>query len=312
MQALPLSPEASAGKAQQILQPGVLPAAVAALLWRGDQLGRAAATVVPTGFAALDAELPGGGWPCGTLTELLQPQPSVAEWRLLGPALGRLAATGRTVALVGPPKPPHPPGLAQAGIDPARLLWLQADTPAERLWCAEQLAGCAGCAVVAWLPQARPSRSAACSSSSRAPTTCCSSAGRPLPRRKPRLRRCGCRWRSAPAGELQVRVLKRRGPSHDGALALRSVPGRLDAVLPPRSQPQPAQRPASVLPCHAGDRRCCGRRCCSTRHRPQPRRPLSPTATATAARQVRRIARRSPPGACSSRRASRSPRPTAW
>ena len=247
---LPPSRQASACKAQQILQPGVLPAAVAALLWRGDQLGRSVENVVPTGFAALDAELPGGGWPCGTLTELLQPQPSVAEWRLLGPALGRLAATGRTVALVGPPKPPHPPGLEQAGIDPARLLWLQADTPAERLWCAEQLAGCAGCAVVAWLPQARAEQirrlqlvvqgtdnllfvcrpAAATQESSAAPL---------------RLHLAlGDGW------HLQVRVFKRRGPSHDGVLALRSVPGGLDAVLPPRLQlqPRPAPDPAAFFP----------------------------------------------------------------
>ena len=239
MQAPPLLRQASACKAQQILQPSVLPAAVAALLWRGDQLGRSAASIVPTGFAALDAELPGGGWPCGTLTELLQPQPSVAEWRLLGPALGRLAATGRTVVLVGPPKPPHPPGLGQVGIDPARLLWLQAETPAERLWCAEQLAGCGGCAVVAWLPQARAEQirrlqlalqgtdnllfacrpAAAAQESSAAPL---------------RLQLAlGTGW------HLRVRVLKRRGPSHDGALTLHSMPGGLDAVLPPRLQSPP-------------------------------------------------------------------------
>ena len=43
------------------------------MLWRGDEFGAPAASVLPTGFARLDAELPGGGWPCGALTELLQP-----------------------------------------------------------------------------------------------------------------------------------------------------------------------------------------------------------------------------------------------
>lgn len=248
MQAFPPPPDASACKAQRVLQPGVLPGAVAARLWRGDQLGRSAASIVPTGFAALDAELPGGGWPSGMLTELLQPQSSVAEWRLLGPALGRLAAVGHIVALVGPPKPPHPPGLGQAGIDPAHLLWLQADTPAERLWCTEQLTGCGGCAVVAWLPQARAEQirrlqlvvqgtdnllfvcrpAAAAQESSAAPL---------------RLHLAlGDGW------DLRVRVFKRRGPSHDGALALRSVPGGLDALLLPRLQPQPWPAPDLVAP----------------------------------------------------------------
>ena len=40
-----------------------------------------------SGFAALDAELPGGGWPCHALTEVLQVQAAVAEWRLLAPAM---------------------------------------------------------------------------------------------------------------------------------------------------------------------------------------------------------------------------------
>ena len=49
-----------------------LPPAVAAAVWRGDQLGRATAPTRSSGFAALDAQLPGGGWPCQGLTELLQ------------------------------------------------------------------------------------------------------------------------------------------------------------------------------------------------------------------------------------------------
>ena len=38
---------------------------------RGDALAQVASPSVPTGFATLDAELPGGGWPTGCLTELL-------------------------------------------------------------------------------------------------------------------------------------------------------------------------------------------------------------------------------------------------
>lgn len=44
-------------------------------LWLGHQLGRARDDGLPSGFAALDAQLPGGGWPRRALTELLLPHP---------------------------------------------------------------------------------------------------------------------------------------------------------------------------------------------------------------------------------------------
>ena len=40
-------------------------------VWRGDTLGLADGQVIGTGHAALDAQLPGGGWPVGAMTELL-------------------------------------------------------------------------------------------------------------------------------------------------------------------------------------------------------------------------------------------------
>jgi protein ImuA len=35
--------------------------------------------------------------------------------------------------------------------------------------------------------------------------------------------------------ELQLQVLKRRGPAHDGLIRLASIPGGLEAVLTPRT-----------------------------------------------------------------------------
>ena len=40
-------------------------------IWRGSELARTACPGIASGFAALDAELPGDGWPCGALTEIL-------------------------------------------------------------------------------------------------------------------------------------------------------------------------------------------------------------------------------------------------
>src|SRR5258705_14008265 len=46
-------------------------------LWLGHQLGRQPDQAVPSGFAALDAELPGGGWPRRGLSGVLLPPPGV-------------------------------------------------------------------------------------------------------------------------------------------------------------------------------------------------------------------------------------------
>ncbi len=43
------------------VRPGELPPAIEAAIWRGDQIGTPITRVVPTGYAQLDAELPGGG-----------------------------------------------------------------------------------------------------------------------------------------------------------------------------------------------------------------------------------------------------------
>ncbi len=221
--------------------------AVAAAVWRGNDIGRAAGPVVSSGWSALDRELPGGGWPCGALTEVLASQPSVLEWRLLGGALRQVAAAGGTVVLVGPPKPPYLPGLRHLGIDAGQLLWVRADTPAERLWATEQLIQADGDnALLAWLPQARPDQLRRLHSRAQG--------GRLL---LFALRPDGARHESSPAGlrlsaraeadwTLRVQLLKRRGPAHDVELVLPSFPGGLDAVLPLRPRP-PGRLPAPSL-----------------------------------------------------------------
>ena len=108
-------------------------------LWRGTELGSPVAETLSSGFELLDAELPGAGWPCRSLTEVLQAQASVAEWRLLAPTMRKVVAAGGQVVLVGPPKTPHRAGLRHVGLDERQLVWIQADAPAQRLWVTEQL-----------------------------------------------------------------------------------------------------------------------------------------------------------------------------
>jgi protein ImuA len=215
---------------------GQLPNSVSSAIWRGTEVGQAGQTVVSSGFEALDAHLPGGGWPCNAITELLQPQPSLCEWRLLSPALAGLVASGGQILLVGPPKRPHAPGLVKLGITDKSLVWIAADTPAERLWTTEQLvkANPRGGAILAWLPQARAeqlrrlqvhAQSCDCPVFVFRPEAAQMDAS-PAPLRL--LATLGFDW------QLEVRILKRKGALMDGSVFIPSVPGTLASVFTPR------------------------------------------------------------------------------
>jgi protein ImuA len=228
---------------------GDLPDCLAsAAVWRGDALGRSVTATLPSGFEALDAALPGGGWPCQGLTEILSPQAGTLEWRLLGPTLARVCAAGRSVVLVGPPRPPHLPGLRLQGLSERQLVWVQAGTPAERLWAAEQLVRARSFgALIAWLPKALPEqlrRLQVLAGAGDAPVFLCrpaeaarSASAAPLRL----LAQVEADW------SLQIDVFKRKGPPLTQPLRLWSVPGGLQAVLTPRLQQPSALLPADLV-----------------------------------------------------------------
>lgn len=120
-------------------------------LWRGHDLAHSRRPGFATGFAALDAELPGRGWPAGALTEVLQQHAGIGEMRLFFPALGALARTGASVFLLAPPWIPYAPAFVGAGIPPARLIVVRPRRPADALWACEQiLKGLSTGALLAW------------------------------------------------------------------------------------------------------------------------------------------------------------------
>lgn len=149
-----------------------LPAHALPDVWRAHELARSHAVGVDTGHAALNAVLPGGGWPAASLTELLQPRPGCGEWGLLAPALARVCdlggsvtggagdrshsagAAGRHAVLVGAPHAPMGAALAARGLAPSHLVQVAARGAAQRLWVAEQALRCADVAcVLLWLDQ---------------------------------------------------------------------------------------------------------------------------------------------------------------
>ena len=217
------------------LKPGELPPAVAAALWRGNELGSTVTEVVSSGWQQLDRELPGGGWPCHSVTEVLQPQPSVCEWRLLSPALRGIVATGKTIVIVGPGRNPHLPGLRYAGLDEKLLVWVQVDTPAQRLWTTEQLIKSnAFGALVSWLPQARQEqlrRLQICAQACDGPVFLCRPAAA---EHEPSAAPLRVQLTFGPDWELHVHVLKRKGATHEGLVTLNSVPGGLQSIITPR------------------------------------------------------------------------------
>jgi hypothetical protein len=106
---------------------------------------------VATGFAALDALLPGGGWPVGAITELMPEAQGIGELSLLLPALAQLSRANRYIVWIAPPCLPYPPALEQHGLMLERLLLVQTRDAQAVLWAAEQALRCPAIgAVLAW------------------------------------------------------------------------------------------------------------------------------------------------------------------
>jgi cell division inhibitor SulA/protein ImuA len=121
---------------------------------RGDAFAVAPAPTLASGFSRLDAELPGGGWPRGALTELLAEHGGIGELGLLLPALAALTAAGQTVVLVAPPHVAHAPAWAVAGIrlDCLRLVFPR--RPRDALWAGVETLRCGGvAATLLWLDE---------------------------------------------------------------------------------------------------------------------------------------------------------------
>jgi len=118
-------------------------------VWQG-RAAPVAAPAQPTGWPALDAALPAGGWPDAALTEILIPVDGVGELQLLMPTLARLTQADRPVLLIAPPYAPCVAGWRARGVDMTHVEIVAADEQ-RTSWAMEQAlrAGCCS-AVLAW------------------------------------------------------------------------------------------------------------------------------------------------------------------
>lgn len=217
-------------------------------VWRGGELEHAHHEIVPTGHEALDRELPGGGWPLGTLSEVLHDGVGIGEVGFLFGALARASDGGRLVAWIGPPHLPYAPALASAGIALERCMIVEPAHREDALWAAEQALRSGACgALLLWLsgflPQASRERTDDYAWLRRLQMA--AQAGRAM---AVLFRSTAAEAASTPAhlrvvasaceGGLALRIPKRRGP----ALA---APIRIAIAGRPRIAPLPSRETAS-------------------------------------------------------------------
>ena len=222
------------------------------LVWRGSRFNGTPPKGHATGHPALDAVLPGGGWPDGALVELFIAQPGIGELSLLLPMMRRHTAE-RWLGWVAPPRLPYAPALAAAGVALERLLWIAPASPAEALWATRQCLASGGCSMVlSWLEKtdmAALRRLQLAAEASHTPLFLFrpqAAARQPSP--------AVLRLRLEAAGEkLAVHVLKRRGPMLDEPILIQpriAVDLRSPVALPPPRPTRPA-RPAATMPAAA-------------------------------------------------------------
>ena len=123
-------------------------------LWRASQLAHSNARCIETGHPTLSSQLPGGGWPTGTLIDLLPQQCGIGELRLLRPALLKVAQ--RRIVMLQPPHAPQALALAAMGLSPSQLIWIRSSRSTDALWAAEQVLRSGSCgALLFWQSHAR-------------------------------------------------------------------------------------------------------------------------------------------------------------
>lgn len=132
-------------------------------IWRAADSQRAAecraqtGQGISTGFPALDAVLPDGGWPADGLVEILVSDRGCGDSDLVAPLLQHLSDQHRWQVWINPPWLPYAPGLAQHGVSVKRALLLECRQDNEILWAMEQCLVAGSCSIVqAWPDRIQP------------------------------------------------------------------------------------------------------------------------------------------------------------
>ena len=214
-------------------------------VWRGGELEHARLPSVPTGHARLDAELPGGGWPVGTLTEVLHDAVGVGEVTVLAGALARAAENERLLAWIHAPHLPYAPALEEAGIPLSRCVVVRPADREDALWAAEQALKSGACgAVMLWMERfageyAWLRRLQMAAHAGRAMAVLFRSTAAERHASPAHLRVVVCRNVST----LEVRIAKRRGPPLATSISVELVRPWERRPEAPERLPAPAHKP---------------------------------------------------------------------
>lgn len=248
-------------------------------LWRGDEWVQAdwRMDCTSSGYEDLDRELPGHGWPHGQLVELLVDHPGIGELGLLLPTLAAVARIGRTCVWVLPCQEdspaaarlphqgtveqpaaahalPYAPALVEAGIDLARNIFVRPLTARESGWALEQsLRATHLGALLGWLPDGpgadadfRSLRRLHLLAQRHRALVFVLRAARHARTPSPAALRLQL---SHDGGQLQVRLLKRRGRPLIEPVALQVHPARWNRIPTPSTTAPvhaPAAKPSSL------------------------------------------------------------------
>jgi len=212
-------------------------------LWRGSQFGTRAGPTVSTGFQALDAELPGQGWPTGALIELLTPSSGIGEIRLLRAAL-HAQPKPQSIILLQPPYSPNIACWSNWRFVPQQLLHLTPRRARDAYWAAEQILKNGSCAALLfWAHPIQTSVLKRLHLAAQSSQTLFFM-----------FRPHAVQNEASPAvlrvllsgkqnGTLTLSILKRRGPACGHAITLASPPSELFSTVnhDPMDRPAPAQ-----------------------------------------------------------------------
>ncbi len=223
-----------------------------ASVWRASELSDERLHTLDTGYAELNRELPGGGWPQGALIEILQPQAGQHEWGLLAPVLAALQMTkfnpstpqhAKTLlVLTGAPYLPFGPALRARQLAMHRVLSVHTDAghaPA-LLWATREALQCADvAAVLAWLPDARSAHLRRLQIAAHTHHKLlfvfrplrAQQESSPAPLRLLLQGHASAHDARGQGADVQVQILKRRGPPLTTSLHLATRPARLSALL---------------------------------------------------------------------------------
>ncbi|ALO44813.1 translesion DNA synthesis-associated protein ImuA [Pseudohongiella spirulinae] len=152
---------ASGQKAEQVAARPQSSAACSAYTRHGDLFadlpdstiaGQNSTAAQSSGYPALDALLPHGGWPERGLVELICPHKGIGELQLLLPLLRERSHSQQSILWIAPPYPLHGKALHEAGINTRNSFVIPSQTSCNQaLWSIEKALQSLECGLVlAW------------------------------------------------------------------------------------------------------------------------------------------------------------------